>query len=177
MTTFRLIKAKLKEWGVLEQNFVYDVQGMGQIFTGEDAFPDAVKFNNQQAVDDEYRFLYDNIKSQCAYMFAQHTQQGLWSIEPSLLTRTLMKKKTQMTLRNLLMLERKAIRQDMSKQDRGWCLIHKEQMKHSSIVGSSPDAVETLIMFEIFNIEDDYETEVPDFISSHIRSVRTFDCN
>lgn len=177
ITTFRLIKAKLKEWGVLEENFVYDVQGMGQIFTGEEAFPNAVKFNNQQAVDDEYRFLYDNLKSQCAYMFAQHTQQGLWSIEPSLLNMSLMKKKTRMSLRNLLMLERKAIRQDMSKQDKGWCLIHKDQMKQASIVGSSPDAIETLIMFEIFNIENEYEPEVPDFLSSHVRSVRTFDFN
>lgn len=177
MTTFRLIKAKLKEWGVLEQNFVYDVQGMGQIFTGEEAFPNAVKFNNQEAVDSEYKYLYDNIKSQCAYMFAQHTQQAEWSIEPSLLNRTLMKKKTQMTLRNLLMLERKAIRQDMSKQDKGWCLIHKEQMKNASVVGSSPDAIETLIMFEIFNIKDSGDAEIPSFLESHVRSVRTFDFN
>lgn len=177
MTTFRLIKAKLQEWGVLEQNFVYDVQGMGQIFTGEEAFPNAVKFNNQEAVDSEYKYLYDNIKSQCAYMFAQHTQQAEWSIEPSLLKRTLMKKKTQMTFRNLLMLERKAIRQDMSKQDKGWCLIHKEQMKHASVVGSSPDAIETMTMFEIFDIKDSGDAEVPDFIAKHARSVRTFDFN
>lgn len=174
MTTFRLIKAKLKEWGVLEQNFVYDVQGMGQIFTGEEAFPNAVKFNNQEAVSSEYKYLYDNIKSQCAYMFAQHTQQGEWSIEPSLLNRTLMKKKTQMTFRNLLMLERKAIRQDMTKQDKGWCLIHKEQMKHSSVVGSSPDAIETLTMFEIFDVKDTGNVDVPGFLTGHIRRRRTF---
>lgn len=174
MTTFRLIKAKLKEWGVLEQNFVYDVQGMGQIFTGDEAFPNAVKFNNQEAVDSEFKYLYDNLKSQCAYMFAQHTQQGEWSIEPSLLNRTLMKKKTQMTFRNLLMLERKAIRQDMTKQDKGWCLIHKEQMKHASVVGSSPDAIETLLMFEIFNVKGNTEVEVPSFLNSHIHHRRTF---
>lgn len=177
MTTFRLIKAKLREWGVLEQNFVYDVQGMGQIFTGEEAFPNAVKFNNQEAVDSEYKYMYDNIKSQCAYMFAQHTQMAEWSIEPSLLKRTLMKKKTQMTFRNLLMLERKAIRQDMHKQDKGWCLIQKDQMKHASVVGSSPDAIETLLMFEIFNIKDTGDVEVPEFLSPHVRSVRTFDFN
>ena len=174
MTTFRLIKAKLKEWGVLEQNFVYDVQGMGQIFTGEDAFPNAVKFNNQEAVDVEFKYLYDTIKSQCAYMFAQRTQQAAWSIEPSLLDRTMMKRKTQMTFRNLLMLERKAIRQDMHKQDKGWCLIQKDQMKHASVVGSSPDAIETLIMFEIFNIKDSGEVEIPSFLESRVRSRRTF---
>lgn len=107
-------------------------------------------------------------------MFAQHTQQGEWSIEPSILNRTLLKKKTQMTFRNLLMLERKAIRQDMSKQDKGWCLIHKDQMKHASVVGSSPDAIETLLMFEIFNVKETSEVEVPDFLASHIRHRRTF---
>ena len=173
LTTFRLIKAKLQEWGVLEQNFVYDVQGMGQIFTGEEAFPNAVKFNNQEAVDSEHRFLYDNIKSQCAYQFAQHTQQGLWSIERSLLNRTLMKKKTQMSFRNIMMLERKAIRQDMSRQDKGWCIIRKDQMKHASVVGSSPDVIETLIMFEIFNVKQE-SVEIPSFLSGHIRRKRVF---
>ena len=75
------------------------------------------------------------------------------------------------------MLERKAIRQDMAKQDKGWCLIHKEQMKHASVVGSSPDAIETLLMFEIFNIKEETEVEVPEFLSPHVRSVRTFDFN
>lgn len=82
-----------------------------------------------------------------------------------------------MKLYNILQLERKAIRQDMSKQDRGWCLIHKEQMKHKSLVGHSPDFIEALVMFEIFDIKDNSEAEVPDFLQSHVRSVRTFDFN
>ena len=171
-STIPLIKAKLKEWGVLEQNFTYDLQGMGQVFKG--AFPNAVPFNNQEAPDYENRKLYNNIKSQCAYTFAQHTQQGEWSIEPSLLDREFIIGKTTMRLYTILQTERKAIRQDMSKQDRGWCLIHKEQMKHKSLVGHSPDFIEALLMFEIFEVKGE-DSEIPSFLGSHIANVRTFD--
>ena len=79
-----------------------------------------------------------------------------------------------MKLYNILQSERKAIRQDMSKQDRGWCLIHKEQMKHKSLVGHSPDFIEALLMFEIFDIKDE-DTEIPDFLNGYVQNVRTFD--
>lgn len=174
--TVPLIKAKLKEWGVLEQNFTYDLQGMGQVFKG--AFPNAVPFNNQESPSDDDKKLYDCIKSQASYMFAQHTQQAEWSIEPTLLEREYtVSGGALMKLYNILQLERKAIRQDMSKQDRGWCLIHKEQMKHKSLVGHSPDFIEALVMFEIFDINGNGELEIPDFLSPHVRSVRTFDFN
>ena len=173
-STVPLIKAKLREWGVLEQNFTYDLQGMGQLFTG--AFPNAIPFNNQEACDGDDKKLYDCRKSQAAYLFAQHTQQAEWSIEPTLLEREYSVGGVLMKLYNILQLERKAIRQDMSKEDRGWCLIHKEQMKNKAIVGHSPDFIEALLMFEIFDI-DEAEAEVPDFLTSHIRSVRVFDCN
>lgn len=170
-STIPLIKAKLNEWGVLEQNFTYDLQGMGQIFTG--AFPNAVPFNNQEACTGDDKNLYDCRKSQAAYLFAQETQQGEWSIEPSLLSRTYQIGNTSMSLRNILHTERKAIRQDMSKQDRGWCLIHKEQMKHKALVGHSPDFIEALLMFEIFNVKNK-SMEIPNFLRSRIRHRRTF---
>lgn len=170
-TTIPLIKAKLKEWGVLEQNFVYDLQGMGQVFTG--AFPNAMPFNNQEACAGDDKKLYDCIKSQAAYLFAQHTQQAEWSIEPTLLERVYTVGGTNMKLYNILQTERKAIRQDMSRQDRGWCLIRKEQMKHKALVGHSPDFVEALTMFEIFDIKKD-ELVIPTFLNRHVRHRRVF---
>ena len=173
--TIPLIKAKLKEWGVNEENFVFDEQGVGNILKG--AFPNAVGFVNQAAPDDEAdRLHYDNQKSQMAYLFAQRTQQGEWSIEPSLLDREYKVGKNSMKLRNILLLERKAIKQDMSKADRGWCLIKKEQMKNKAVVGHSPDFIESLMMFEKLQMEDQ-EVEIPAFISKHVRSIRTFDLN
>lgn len=150
-TTVGLLRAKLQEWGVLEQNFAYDLNGMGQVLKG--AFPRAVPFNNQEAVAEKDKGLYDNKKSQCAYKFAEHTQQGDWSIEPSLLKRKYKIGKETKTLYDILQLERKCIKQDMSKEDKGWCLIHKEQMKNKAVVGHSPDFFEALFMREIFDIK------------------------
>ena len=170
-TTVEMIRAKLTEWGVLEQNFTYDLQGMGQVLKG--AFPNAVPFNNQAAVDKEFKNLYDCLKSQCAYKFAERTQRGEWSINKGLLSNKYMIGKNKRTLRDILVIERKCIKQDMTKQDRGWCIIHKEQMKHRSIVGHSPDFFEALFMREIFDIKAK-ETEVPDFLRGHIRKMKTY---
>lgn len=150
-TTVSVLKAKLKEWRVLEQNFAYDLNGMGQVLKG--AFPRAVPFNNQEAVADKDKGLYDNKKSQCAYKFAERTQQEGWSIEPTLLRRKYKIGKETRTLYDILQLERKCVKQDMAKEDKGWCLIHKEQMKNKAIVGHSPDFFEALFMREIFDIK------------------------
>ena len=150
-TTVSLLKAKLQEWGVLEQNLAYDLNGMGQVLKG--AFPKAVPFNNQEAVAEKDKGLYDNKKSQCAYKFAERTQQEGWSMEPSLLKRKYKIGKETKTLYDILQLERKCVKQDMSKEDKGWCLIHKEQMKNKAVVGHSPDFFEALFMREIFDIK------------------------
>jgi hypothetical protein len=173
--TVSLLKSKLREWGVMEQNFVYDLQGIGQVLKG--AFPNAIPFNNQEAVAKEDKHLYDCLKSQCAYRFAQHTQQGEWSIEPTLLKRMYKSGKSTNELQFILQKERKAIRQDMSKQDKGWVLIPKDMMKKRSLVGHSPDFIEGLVMFEIFDVKDETETEVPDFLQGHVRRIRTFSFN
>ncbi len=170
-TTAKLLEAKLREWGVLEQNFSYDLNGMGQVLKG--AFPKAVPFNNLEAVDKRDKNLYDNKKSQCAYKFAERTQQGGWSIENTLLSRKYKIGKDVRTLYDILQLERKCIRQDMSKQDKGWCIIHKEQMKSKSIVGHSPDFFEALFMREIFELK--HSVSVPNWArgtSKHLRITR-----
>lgn len=170
-TTVSLLKAKLHEWGVLEQNFAYDLNGMGQVLKG--AFPIAVPFNNQEAVAEKDKGLYDNKKSQCAYKFAECTQQTGWSIEPSLLARKYKIGNETKTLYDILQLERKCVKQDMTKEDKGWCLIHKEQMKNKAIVGHSPDFFEALFMREIFDIKHT-QAVIPKWLnkSNRIRSVR-----
>ena len=169
--TVSLVSAKLKEWGVLEENFAFDLNGMGQVFKG--AFPKAVRFNNQEAVDHADKYLYDNKKSQCAYKFAERTHRGEWSIEPTLLARKYKAGKEVRTLRDILLVERKCVRQDMSKADKGWCLIHKEQMKSRYLVGHSPDFFEALFMREIFDIKHT-QAVIPGWLQGRngIRSVR-----
>lgn len=149
MSTCQAIQAKLTEWGVTEKNFCYDLNGLGQTFKGY--FKHAVPFNNIEAVQAKYKNVYDNVKSQCAYMFAMKLQQAEISFEPTLLERKFSGKGYDgKLLKDVLQVERKCIRQDISKLDKGWCLIKKEQMKR--LVKHSPDFFEALIMRMYFEI-------------------------
>lgn len=141
--TCSAIAAKLTEWGVTEPNLIYDLNGLGQTFKG--AFPKATPFNNVEAVEEKYRNIYDNIKSQCAYLFAQKIHNAEISFNEAMLDAKFSGKGFEgRALRDILQSERKCVRQDMSKLDKGWCLIKKSQMKH--LVKHSPDFFEALIM-------------------------------
>ena len=113
--------------------------------------------------------MYDNIKSMAAYLFAQKSQQCEWSINPSLLDRTFLIGKTTMKLYNILQTERKAIKQDMTRADKGWCLIHKEQMKNAALVGHSPDFIEALFERMIFEIKKK-SVELPKWLAKKDRN-------
>lgn len=148
--TVNAVKAKLDEWGVREENFTYDLNGLGQGFRG--FFPNAVPFNNREAVDEKFKDIYSNLKSQCAYLFAQKIINNEISIEPSLLVRKFSGKGfDNLPLSQILNKERKAIRKDNDKYDRGWSIITKASMKR--LVGHSPDFIEGLLMRMIFDVK------------------------
>lgn len=143
VSTCNAISAKLIEWGVTEDHFIYDLNGLGQTFKG--VFKKAMPFNNIEAVDAKYKNVYDNVKSQCAYLFAIKIQNAEISFNENILDRKFSGRGFEKRkLRDILQTERKCIRQDMSKLDKGWCLIKKAQMKN--IIKHSPDCLEALIM-------------------------------
>ena len=144
------VQTKLNEWGVLEENFSYDLNGVGQTFKG--FFKRAMPFNNRESVDDKYKNVYDTIKSQAAYLFAKKLINREISINPRLLDLKFSGKGFEkVPLRQILMKERKCIRADENVSDKGFCLIKKPEMK--KIVGHSPDYVESLFMRLIFEIK------------------------
>ena len=144
------VDSKLKEWGVLEENFCYDLNGVGQTFKG--FFKRAVPFNNRESVDVKLKNVYDTIKSQSAYLFAKKLINGEISINPRLLGMKFSGKGFEkVPLRQILMKERKCIRADENASDKGFCLIKKMDMK--KIVGHSPDYFESLLMRMIFEIK------------------------
>lgn len=149
--TVELVKAKLNDWGVREENFTYDLQGAGQTFKGW--FKKAVPFNNQSAVDNDVKHLYYNLKSQAAYELAMDIIDGKISINPDLLDRKFGGLKY--TVREILNLERKIIRRDDSLINKGWALIKKGVMKQ--LIGHSPDWFEGLIYKKIFDIKKTYK--------------------
>lgn len=148
--TVDVVRAKLKEWKVLEDNFTYDLNGIGQIFKGY--FKNAIPFNNRESVADEDKGLYDTLKSQAAYLFAKKLIDKELSIEPYLLDfRFDAGKNKSIHLRQILMDERKAIKANTLAWDKGFSLIKKTDMK--KLVGHSPDFIEAMLMRMIFEIK------------------------
>lgn len=155
-TTLGLVKAKLTSWGVREENFTYDLNGLGQMFRG--FFPRAIPFNNIAAAiprtNEEkavIRSLFGNLKSECAYMLIDRIKNKTISISPKLLDLKFSGDGfEQMSLRNILIREVKALRQDSSTSDKSFSLIKKGQMK--LYVGHSPDYIEALLMSMIFSL-------------------------
>lgn len=144
-----VVQAKLREWSVPDDHFTYDLNGLGQIFKG--FFPHAVPFINQGGVEPEYKYVYSNLKSQAAYQFAQKIINGDITIEKGLLERKFSGAGySNMKLKDILLNERKCIRQDPSNTDHGFALPKKKMMKQ--LIGHSPDFIEAMMMIEIFGI-------------------------
>ena len=151
--TVNVVKAKLDEWGVPETNFTYDLNGLGQWFKGDGGyFPRAVPFCNTGAVDPKLKYVYKDLKSQAAYILAQRILAKEISINPNLLDRKYSGSGYKnVKLRDILMHERKVLRQDKDDTDRGFSLPKKKVMK--ALIGHSPDFIEAILMAMIFLIK------------------------
>lgn len=148
------VKAKLAAWQVREENFAFDLPGLGQTF--KDVFPKSVPFIPKQAVDASLKYIYGDMKSQCAYEFADMLIKGEISINPDLLARKFSGNGyTDVPLMQILNLERKAIRQDTTQSDRAWQIIKKKEMKRYT--KHSPDFIEALLIIRIFYIKRQYK--------------------
>lgn len=155
-TLVSVVSAKLREWGVQECNFTYDMQGIGQYFKG--FFPDAIPFNNQAAPiagnrkeEDGIKKLYKDLKSQCAFLFYLAVKDRKISIDSDLLDRKYSGKDFEkVPLRQILMKERKMLRRDETSDDSAFRLIKKKEAK--KYVGHSPDFFESLFYRMIFTL-------------------------
>lgn len=157
-TLVSVVSAKLREWGVQECNFTYDMQGIGQYFKG--FFPDAIPFNNQAAPiagnrkeEDGIKKLYKDLKSQCAILFYLAVKDRKISIDSDLLDRKYSGKDFEkVPLRQILMKERKMLRRDETSDDSAFRLIKKKEAK--KYVGHSPDFFESLFYRMIFTLTE-----------------------
>lgn len=151
-TVVAVVTAKLREWGVEEHNFTYDMQGIGQYFKG--FFKGALPFNNQMAPiamsRDEregIKYLYKDLKSQAAWLFYQDIKEQRISIDRSLLGRKYSGSGYKnWTLERILQKERKAIRRDENGDDKGFRILSKKIAK--KYVGHSPDFIESCYYWE-----------------------------
>ena len=155
-TLVSVVESKLREWGVEECNFTYDMQGIGQYFKG--FFKDAVPFNNQAAPiaqshqeEEGIKYLYKDLKSQCAFLFYKMIKEKQISIDSSLLERKYSGNGfDKVPLRQILQKERKMLRRDENSDDRGFKLLSKKVAK--KYVGHSPDFFESWFYVMIFSL-------------------------
>lgn len=151
-TVVSVVQAKLREWGVEERNFTYDMQGIGQYFKG--FFKDALPFNNQMAPvaltreeREGIKYLYKDLKSQSAWLFYKDVKELKISIDKGLLERKYSGNGYKnWTLERILQKERKAIRRDENGDDRGFRILNKKIAK--KYVGHSPDFIESCYYWE-----------------------------
>lgn len=154
-TLMGVVKAKLNEWGVQEDHFAYDLNGVGQLLGG--FFPDAVPFNNmgtpiQQSKDENVKALFKNLKSQAAYFLYKKLRNVDISIDKDLLNRTFNGNGYGKTpLRDILRKERKCIRRTAESDGKAFQIINKRDMK--KLIGHSPDFFESLIFRMIFILQ------------------------
>lgn len=155
-TLVSVVQAKLLEWGVQEENFTYDFQGVGQLMEG--FFKNAVKFVNQgtpiaasKAEEEGVKKLYKDLKSQCAVLLYKKFRDREISIEPSLLDLTFKTRQTTGRLGDILMKERKCIRRTKDSEGKAFQIISKHDMK--KIIGHSPDFFESLLFRMIFFLQ------------------------
>lgn len=159
-TAVSCIQAKLREWGVREENFCYDKQGIGQYIEG--FFPDALPFVNQAAAIAQnaaeqkgIKYMYKDLKSQCAWLLRTTIKEARMSFEQSLLNLKVSGNGYKsVPLRQILQKERKCLRRDTDDSDRGFRLMQKYKAKE--IVGHSPDFFESLIFREYFELKKQY---------------------
>jgi len=146
--TVEIAQALLDRWKVRQENFTYDLLGIGHIFKG--FFPKAMPFNAKEAVDKKVKGMYYNLNAQAAYLFADHIKDGTFSINTELLDRRFTGKNYKnMMLREILNQERKCIR--FREDDPSRLVAKGVEMKR--IIGRSPDFIDAMKMVEIFNIK------------------------
>ena len=146
--TIKFTQALLERWRVREENFAYDLIGVGQIFKG--FFKKAIPFNAKEAVDDKFKGMYYNIKAQVFQYFADHIKDGTYSIAPELLERKFSGKGYKnKTLKEILNEERRVVR---FREDDPTRVIDKvKTMK--KLIHRSPDFIEGAAIREIWNIK------------------------
>src|SRR5699024_10109358 len=141
-----------RKYGVSNRNITYDADGVGGFIGGaENGFIEgSIAFHNgskQIDTDDERKFY--NLKTQCFVYSGERFEANEYYISEKVANAMY---DSQMTVRQRLNYERKAIKKRVKKDEEPERLIPKDEMKQKYLNGSSPDLMDSLAMNEIFEI-------------------------
>lgn len=168
--TAKLIKHQLRVWGVGEEYFCYDGQGIGQYIKG--FFPNAQVFISQgsplaepqegeddEVDEDEVKYAYKDLKSQCAFRLYMRIKDMGISFDSALLDREVSGNGYDgLPLRQVLQKERMVIKRSTENRKHGFSLMPKKQVKQ--FIGHSPDFFDALIYREYFELLDSTQTKI-----------------
>lgn len=136
------IQRKCYEHNVPFSNVCFDNDGVGQFVDG--FIEGAVEFNNGGRPKKGEN--YKNLKTQCYYKSGDAVIQGKYYILPEVAE---LYYDDNMTIKERLIYERKAIKRDKIDMDGKLQIISKDQMK-VYLNGESPDLMDALCMNEVF---------------------------
>lgn len=136
----------LKKHQVPLENFVYDVNGIGDIIRSSEALAKCVPFDNSAPAID--KLSYKMLKSEFAGALVDAIVSGKLSIDENILKMKICKKGELFTVWERLMKERLVLR--WRKEDNPKEIIKKTDMR--VLIGHSPDFIEALIylMYSIY---------------------------
>lgn len=121
------------------ENFVYDVNGIGNWLRASDALAKAVPFDNKAPAID--KLAYSSLKSEMMGLLVEDIIRGKMSIEESVLQYKTFQKGEYVTMEQGLIEERLMLR--WAKEDNPKQIIQKKDMKQA--IGHSPDRMEALL--------------------------------
>jgi hypothetical protein len=133
------IKAFLERNGIAEEDFAYDVNGIGNWLRQSEDLRRAHAFDNKGPARD--KTAYTKRKSECAGILIEKIQNGEISIEESVLRKIFMDKRQPFTIEERLMQERIVLKWIENESPRS--LIKKKDM--IALLGHSPDFIEALL--------------------------------
>lgn len=122
-----------------KENFAYDVNGIGNWLKQAEGMEGCFGFDNRAPAKDKTS--YNTRKSECAGMLVDAFQNGMMSIDESVLRRTFTEKRIPFSIRDRLVDERLALK--WKEDENPKALIQKKDMR--GMLGHSPDFIESLI--------------------------------
>ena len=133
------IKAFQRRNNIPDENFAFDVNGIGNWVKQSEDMRNCFAFDNKAPARDKTQ--YTTRKSECAGILIEKLQTGQMSIDEAVLRKTFSEKKLPFTIEDRLMQERLVLKWKEDENPRS--LIKKTDMKN--IIGHSPDFIESLI--------------------------------
>lgn len=133
------IKAFQRRNGIANEDFAFDVNGVGNWVKQSEDMRHCYAFDNRAAARDKTAFT--TRKSECAGILIEKLQNGEISIEEEVLRRLFKEKNGSFSIADRLMVERMVLKWIENENPKS--LIKKKEM--TNIIGHSPDFIEALL--------------------------------